>query len=405
MTVYKFEAFDVAGKLIKGTIEADTVRQARLRLRDRQLTPLTLDPLEGESANENNWRIFGKNRFSSAELSLITRQISTLLTAGLTVDQTLSAIIEQSEVDYTKEVMLSVRAEVMSGSTLSSALAKYPKIFPEIYRSIIYAGEESGKLANVTLRLAEYTESRHLLKNKVVLAFIYPTIVTIVAIMVISGLLIYVVPQVVSAFDQSKQTLPFLTRALIGLSDFLRVSWPYLVSLIIIIIFAAKKALKNEHIRFLWHKHLLNLPLAGSIVRGLNTARLASTLAMLVGSGVPIINAMKVAAQIIDNLPMRKALEDAIELVRDGTPLSSALKTSQLFPPILIHMIYSAESTGQLDKMLDSAANQQSRELENRIGILTELMEPLLILVMGGMVLIIVLAILLPIIEMNQLIH
>ena len=405
MAVFKFEALDATGKLNKGTIEGDTVRLARSRLRDMQLTPLKVDALEDDSAVGSTLHLFSKRRFSSAELSLVTRQISTLLTAGLTVDQALSAIVEQSDTDYTKEVMQDVRAEVMSGSTLSRALAKYPKIFPDIYRAIVYAGEESGELAKVTLRLAEYTESRNLLKQKVIMALVYPTIVTIVAISVISGLLIYVVPQVVSAFEQSKQTLPLLTRALIGLSDFLRVTWPYLLGLIAIAIFATKKALKNVQIRFQWHEKLLNLPLVGPLVRGLNTARLASTLAMLVGSGVPIINAMKASTQIIGNLPMRQAVEEAIELIRDGTPLSKALKTRQLFPPILIHLISSAEATGKLDQMLESAAAQQSREMENRIGILTALMEPVLILIMGVMVLTIVLAILLPIIEMNQLIH
>lgn len=404
MPVFKFEALDASGKLSKGTVEGDTVRLARSRLRDMQLAPLKVEALQEASELETSLGFFNRRRFSSAELSLVTRQISTLLTAGLTVDQALSAIVEQAENEYTKEVMQDVRAEVMSGSTLSRALAKYPNIFPDIYRAIVYAGEESGELAKVTLRLAEYTESRHVLKQKVVMAFIYPALVTIVALLVIGGLLVYVVPQVVSAFEQSKQTLPFLTRALIALSDLLRVTWPYLLGLLLLAIVLAKRALKNPQVQFKWHAQWLNWPLVGPLVRGLNTARLASTLAILVGSGVPIISALKAAAQIMSNLPMRHAVEEAIDQVRDGTPLSKALKTRQLFPPILIHLISSAEATGQLDQMLESAAAQQSREMENRIGMLTALMEPLLILVMGVMVLGIVLAILLPIIEMNQLI-
>lgn len=404
MAVFKFEALDASGKLNKGTVEGDSIRLARSRLRDMQLTPLKIDAIEDSVAKEASMSWLSRRTFSSSELSLVTRQISTLLTAGLTVDQALSAIVEQSENDYTKEVMQAVKSEVMSGSTLSGALAKYPHIFPDIYRAIVYAGEESGELAQVTLRLAEYTESRHVLKQKVVVAFIYPALVTIVALLVIGGLLVYVVPQIVSAFEQSKQTLPLLTRALIGLSDILSVTWPYLLGLIVIAVVLVKKALKNPDIQFQWHQHLLNWPLVGPLVRGLNTARLASTLAILVGSGVPIISAMKAAAKIISNLPMRHAVEEAIDQVRDGTPLSKALKTRQLFPPILIHLISSAEATGQLDTMLESAATQQSREMENRISMLTALMEPVLILIMGLMVLAIVLAILLPIIEMNQLI-
>ncbi|MBC7786452.1 MAG: type II secretion system inner membrane protein GspF [Methylophilaceae bacterium] len=404
MAVFKFEALDAAGKVSKGTVEGETIRLARSRLRDMQLTPLKVDALDEAIEASANSRFFEKKNFSSAELCLVTRQISTLLTAGLTVDQVLNAIVEQAEDEYTKEVMQGIRAEVMAGSTLSRALAKYPKIFPDIYRAIIFAGEESGELAKVTLRLAEYTESRNVLKQKVTMAFIYPALVTIVALLVVSGLLIYVVPQVVSTFEQSHQTLPMLTRALIALSDLLRVTWPYLLAVIVISIFAIRRALANQKTRFKWHEQLLKLPLLGGLVRGLNTARLASTLAILVGSGVPIISAMKAAAKIISNLPMRLAVDEAIDMVRDGTPLSRALKKGKLFPPILIHLISSAEATGRLDQMLESAAAQQTREMENRIGLLTALLEPVLILVMGAIVLAIVLAILLPIIEMNQLI-
>ena len=403
MAVFKFEALDTSGRVSKGSIEAETIRLARSRLRDMQLAPLNVVPMD-ENSPEGTSSLFEKKRLSSSELSLITRQISTLLTAGLTVDQVLNAIIEQSDNEYSQQVIQGIRAEVMAGSTLSQALTKYPKIFPDIYRAIVYAGEESGELAKVMQRLAEYTESRNVLKQKVIMAFIYPALVTVVALLVMSGLLIYVVPQVVSTFEQSKQVLPLLTRALIALSDFLRATWPYLLTLIVLCIFAVRKALQNEQIKFQWHERMLTLPLLGSLVRGLNTARLASTLAILVGSGVPIISALKAAAKIISNLPMRQALDEAIDLVRDGTPLSRALKKRNLFPPILIHLIASAEATGRLDDMLESAAVQQSRELENRIAVLTALLEPLLILLMGAMVLAIVLAILLPIIEMNQLI-
>lgn len=404
MAVFRFEALDTLGKVSKGSIEADTLRLARSRLRDMQLAPLTVEAIDESLETSQTSNLFEKKSFSSTELSLVTRQISTLLTAGLTVDQVLSAMIEQADTDYAQQVMQGLRAEVMAGSTFSKALAKYPKIFPDIYRAIVYAGEESGELGKVMLRLAEYTESRNILKQKVIMAFIYPALVTIVALLVMSGLLIYVVPQVVSTFEQSKQALPFLTRALIALSDFLRVAWPYLLALVVLAVFAARKALQNEQIKFQWHEQVLKLPLIGNLVRGLNTARLASTLAILVGSGVPIISALKAASKIISNLPMRQAVDEAIDQVRDGKPLSRALKTRNLFPPILIHLIASAEATGRLDELLESAAAQQSREMENRIAVLTALLEPVLILVMGAMVLAIVLAILLPIIEMNQLI-
>lgn len=404
MAVFKFEALDAEGRVTRGTVEGDTVRLARSRLRDMQLSPLMIEALDDASDSTKSQRLFTKRGFSSSELSLVTRQISTLLTAGLTVEQVLSAVIDQSENDYTREIMSSVRAEVLAGNTLSRALGKHPRIFPNIYRAIIHAGEASGELAKVTLRLADYTESRNALKQKIVMAFIYPALVSLIALLMISGLLIYVVPQVVSVFEQSKQTLPLLTRALIALSGFLQAGWPYLLLTAVLIAFGVRKALSLEHIRYQWHAYLLRLPLVGRMVRGLNTARLASTLAILVGSGVPLISAMQAAARIVTNLPMQQAISAAIELVRDGTPLSRALKTGGLFPPILIHLIASAEATGKLDQMLESAAQQQEREMENRISVITALLEPVLILVMGAIVLAIVLAILLPIIEMNQLI-
>lgn len=403
MVMFKFEALDPQGNINKGTIEGDTMRLARSRLRDMQLTPLKIETLADESLTGTT-SFFNRRRFSSAELCLVTRQISTLLSAGLTIHQVMGAIIEQSENEYTKEIIQGVRAEVMAGNTLSRAFAKYPHVFPDIYRSIVYAGEESGELSQVMLRLAEYTESRNVLKQKVIVAFIYPALVTVVALLVISGLLIYVVPQVVSAFEQSHQSLPWLTVALITLSDFLRASWLYLIALAGIAALSARQALTNPTIRFRWHEQMLRLPMIGVLIKGLNTARLASTLAILVGSGVPIINGLKAAAQIISNLPMKHSVEVAIDMVRNGSPLSKALKASNLFPPILIHLIASAEATGRLDQMLESAAAQQSREMENRIALLTALLEPLLILIMGAMVLAIVIAILLPIIEMNQLV-
>jgi len=405
MAVFKFEALDMEGKVSRGTVEGDTIRLARSRLRDMQLTPLKVEALGDEAAGLSRTRsLFERHGLSSAELSLVTHQISTLLTAGLTVNQALTAIIEQSENEYTKEILVSIRSEVLSGNTLSRALGKYPQAFPDIYRAIIHAGEESGELPKVTQRLAEYTESRNILKQKVLLAFIYPALVTTVALLVISGLLIYVVPQVVGVFEQSRQVLPLLTRMLIAISDFLRMTWPYLLVVFVLSVWGVRKALEQDALKYRWHEQQLKLPLIGPLVRGLNTARLASTLAILVGSGVPIISAMQAAARIVGNLPMRNAIDEAIALVRDGTPLSRALKTRNLFPPILIHLIASAEATGKLDQMLESAAMQQQREVENRVSIMTGLLEPVLILVMGVVVLAIVLAILLPIIEMNQLI-
>ncbi len=405
MAVYKFEALDAAGSVSKGLVEADSQRAARSRLRDLKLLPLQVDAVdEPAAARRSNWLERRRKRLTGAQLSLITRQLSTLLAAGLTVSQALGAVIDQIEQEPSREIVASVRAEVLAGSSLSQALGKHPGVFPEIYQAVVNAGEESGELAHIMDGLANYIESRQALQQKVVLALVYPAVVTLVALLVVSGLLIYVVPQMVAVFEHSRQTLPLLTRLLIALSGFLKAAWPYLLVLLGAAAWLAKIALARDAIRLRWHRQILGLPVLGKLVRSLNTARIASTLAILVGSGVPIIRAMQAAARVTANLPMRQAIDNAISMIRDGSGLSRALAASNLFPPILIHLIASAESTGKLDAMLDKAAVQQEREVENRLSLLTGLMEPALILVMGGIVLAIVLAVLMPIIEMNQLI-
>lgn len=405
MAAFRFEAVDGFGKVTRGVVEADTVRLARGKLRDMQLTPLNVDALQDDQATAANGGVSLSGSISSYELGLLTRQFSTLLIAGLNIEQSLAAIAEQMEKPLIREVLLGVRAGVVAGSPLSVAMAAYPTIFPDIYRALIHAGEESGELSKVLERLATYTESRHAMKQKVVAALIYPALVTLTAVLVVGSLLIYVVPQVVGVFQQSKQTLPMLTQIMIFISDFLRATWLYLIALIAAAIWLFKQSLKNEAARYRWHQFLLSIPVLGKLLRSLNTARLASTLAILVGSGVPLMLSLKAAAKIVSLLPMQAAIKEAINVVHDGGALSRALRDSGQFPPILIHLIANAEATGQLGKMLESAAIQQENEVNNKLTILTGVLEPLLILAMGGMVLLIVLAVMLPIIEINQLVH
>lgn len=404
MAAFRFEAVDATGKVTRGAVEADTVRLARSRLRDMQLTPLNVEALQ-ESQHKDKAGVTVRGSISSYELGMVTRQFSTLLNAGLNIEQSLAAIAEQMETPFVREVLLGVRAGVIAGSALSVAMASYPTVFPEIYQALIHAGEESGELAKVLERLATYTESRHAMKQKVIAAFIYPALVTLTAILVVGSLLIYVVPQVVGVFQQSKQALPLLTQIMIFISDFLRNTWMYLIALLIAGIWVFRQSLKSEAARYRWHQALLKIPVFGKLLRSLNTARMASTLSILVGSGVPLILSLNAAARIVSLLPMQEAIRDAIGAVRDGGALSRALRESNQFPPILIHLIANAEATGQLGKMLDSAAIQQENEVNNKITILTGILEPLLILAMGGMVLLIVLAVMLPIIEINQLVH
>ena len=405
MAAFRYEAYDAAGRLHKGVLEADTSRQLRARLRDQGLLVAEVATVSEETIARSSNRWHWRRGLSGAQLSLVTRQFATLLSAGLPVEQTLNALVEQADTDYQRQVLAGVRGEVLAGHTLARSLHKYPRVFHELYVTLVAAGEQSGRLGEVMERLADYTESHQALRQKVGLAFVYPAIVTLVATAVVLGLLTYVVPQVVNVFQNTNQALPLLTRALIGLSDFLRASWWLWLALIVAVVWAARRALRLPGPRLRFHRWLLRLPLVGTMVRGVNSAQLASTLGILVGSGVPLLAALQAGAGVVNNLPMRQAVEEAARRVREGGSLSRALATAKLFPPMLIHMIASGEASGRLVQMLERAAEQQGREMENRVMGLTSLLEPLLIVVMGVVVLVIVLAILLPIFEMNQLVR
>ena len=407
MAAFSYQALDGTGKLLRGVTEADTVRQARSMLRETGLTVIAIGVVSQDAlqnARDGGWQ-WRRGRLSVAQLSLITRQLATLLAASLTLERALSALIEQSENETVRKVLAGVRAEVLGGNTFAKALGHYASIFPELYRSLVTAGEASGELGSVMLRLADYTESRQALRQKVVLAFVYPAIVTLVALLVVGGLLVYVVPQVIGVFEQSHQTLPLLTRSMIWVSSTLQQTWGYLLLLAAAFGVAIHLVLRRPRLRYQAHLRLLKLPVAGRLVRGVNTARMASTLAILSGSGVPLMSALHAAAGVVNNLPMRAALDEAAKKVREGMSLSRALAVSGYFPPMLVHLISSGEASGQLDVMLERAAEQQEQEVGNYTAILTSLLEPVLILTMGGVVLMIVLAILMPIIDMNQMVH
>lgn len=404
MPIFQFEAYDLLGKLTRGSVEADSERDARNQLRQQQMTPLKVVLLDNEAQISSSWQMFG-HRLSHAELTMLTFQMATLLQAGLNIVQTLSAMLEQCEDKTTAAVLSAMRADVQAGQSLSAAMSRFARSFPEIYRAIVQAGEASGQLSRVMQGLALYTESRQTLAQNIQSATVYPILVALVAISVISGLLIYVVPQVAEVFQQSHQTLPLLTRLLIGLSQSLQLTWPYLFALLLLCTGLGWYGLQQPHIRFRWHLTLLKLPLFGALIRSFNTARFAHALGIMLGSGVPIIQALTAASRTLANLPMRQALEQATTLVHDGMPLSQALKLQQIFPPILYHLIANAEATGQLDQMLQRTAEQQSKMVEHQVTTMTNLLEPAMILLMGLVVLLIVLAILLPMLEMQQLIR
>jgi len=401
MEAFQYQALDATGRTVSGVVQADTARQARMQLRAQGLLPSKIGQINARERAQQTWA----RGISAAELSMVTRQLATLLASGLTMEQALNALIEAATEPITREVLTGVKTEVTAGSSLAGALGSYQKSFPDFYRALVHGGEESGALPTVLQHLADYLDARQALKQKTGLALLYPILVTIVALAIVTGLLVYVVPQVVQVFQQSRQTLPLLTRALIAVSDFLRGAWPYLVVIIVGGIAAARLALRRDAAKRSWHAMLLRMPLLAPLIRGVNTSRFASTLAILVGGGVPLLSALASAARVMTNVVLREAVERAIERVREGASLARALGETRAFPPLLIHLVASGEVSGKLEQMLGRAAHLETQALERRLAVFLTLLEPVMILVMGGVVLMIVLAILLPIIEINQLVH
>jgi len=401
MEAFQYEALDAAGRTVSGVVQADTPRQARTQLRAQGLLPSALDKVQSRERARQPWA----RGLSAAELSLLTRQMATLLDSGLTMEQALAALIEEAEAPLTRDVLTGVKAEVMAGASLATALGSYARSFPEFYRALVHGGEESGALPTVLAHLADYLDARQALLQKTSLALLYPVLVGVVALAIVTGLLVYVVPQVVQVFQQSRQSLPLLTRALIGLSDFLRVAWPYLVAAGAGGAFAVRMVLRRDAPRRRLHALLLRLPWLGPLIRGVDTSRFASTLAILVGGGVPLLAALDSGARVMSNMVMREAIERAIERVREGASLARALGETRVFPPLLVHLVASGEVSGKLEQMLERAARLETQALERRLAVFLTLLEPVMILAMGAAVLLIVLAILLPIIEINQLVR
>lgn len=401
MEAFQYKALDATGRMVSGVMQADTPRQARSQLRAQGLMPAEVDPVHARERARQLWA----RGISAAELSLVTRQLATLLDSGLTLEQSLNALIEEAAEPLTREVLIGVKSEVTAGLSLAKALGAYEKSFPDFYQALVHGGEESGALPTVLQHLADYLDARQSLKQKTSLALLYPILVTTVAIMIVTGLLVYVVPQVVQVFQQSRQTLPLLTRGLIALSDFLRENGITLLLLLGTGLAAASVALRRDATRRSWHGLLLRLPGLGPLIRGTDTSRFASTLAILVGGGVPLLSALASGAQVMSNMVLRDAVEQAIERIREGAGLARALGETRAFPPLLIHLIASGEVSGKLEQMLQRAAHLETQGLERRLTVFLTLLEPVMILVMGGIVLLIVLAILLPIIEINQLVH
>lgn len=407
MPAFSYVALDADGRTRRGVVEAEAPRQARAGLRSAGLVPIEVTALDSEAAAPGTRRLFGpaRVRLSSAELTLLTRRFAMLLEAGLTIEQCLDALIEQAPGESTKRILAAVRAEVLSGQPLAASFERYPSSFPEIYRALVRAGEHSGELAAVMSSLADYLERRQATRQSAGLALLYPAIVAAVALAIVLGLLTYVVPQVVEVYAQSRQSLPLLTRMLLWASAALQGKLVFFAGFLVVLAAGLRMAYRREAFRKSWHARLLKLPLLGPLVLGIDTARLASSLGILAGGGVPLLHALAAGARVVNNLALREAVEQAQQRVREGTSLHRALGAARVFPPIFIHLVASGEASGRLAHMLTQAGRQQEVENDARIRLLTGILEPALILAMGVLVLLIVLAILLPIIEMNQLVR
>lgn len=403
MAAFEYAALDENGRERKGVLEGDAPRQVRQQLREKGWTPLEVHAVRAREGRRSH-RPGMVRRLSAADLALVTRQLATLVRSGIPVEEALRVSAQQSGRARLEALLTAVRARILEGHALADALGEFPQVFSDMYRATVAAGEQSGHLDVVLERLADYAESQQQIGQKVMLALIYPVILTLVALLAVMFLTAYVVPQVVEVFQGMGQELPALTVAVIWVSDVLRATWWLLLGAAVAAVLVLRYMLRAHAFRRRAHQFLLRLPLVGRLVRGVNTARFARTFSTLLASGVPVLEAMNIAAQVMSNIPMREAVEQGARRVREGASLQAALETGGHFPAMMLHLVASGEASGRLEEMLVRSAETQERELETLRSALLGVFEPVLILVMGALVLVIILAILMPILDLNRLI-
>ena len=403
MAAWEFVALDAGGREQRGVLEADSVRQIRQQLRDRGWAPLSVDTASGRSRSQT--RIRGWRRgLSALDLAMVTRHLATLIGAGLPIEEALGAAAEQAGRPRLKSMLMAVRARVLEGHSLAAALAEYPVAFDDLYRSTVAAGEHSGHLEQVLENLADFTERRQESGQNVQMALMYPLVLVTISLLIVGGLLAWVVPEIVSVYDDTSQDLPWLTVGLIALSGFLA-DWGLVLLLAVVgVVIGVRRWLRRPGPRLRFHGLLLRLPLVRSLSRGSNASQFANTLAILTSSGVPLVDAMGIAGRVVPNRVLRERITAATRQVAEGESLRTALDTVRDFPPLMLHMVASGEASGNLDAMLARVAGHLERDLQRTVTVMLELLKPLMLLVMGGLVLLIVLAILLPILNLNQLV-
>ncbi|MGQ4276523.1 type II secretion system inner membrane protein GspF [Pseudidiomarina sp. E22-M8] len=410
MGAFSYHALDANGRKKTGVLEADTERQVRQLLRDQGLLPVNVEVAEQTSsaatATEGGfsgwWARRKIRKISSSDLALITRQLATLVAAAMPIEQALVAVAEQTDKPRLQKLVMAVRSRVVEGYSLAVAMADYPHIFDKLFTAMVAAGERSGHLDEVLNRLADYTEQRNQLKGQLTQALVYPAVLTFVAISVIIFLLVSVVPQIVEQFGNIGQDLPFITRALLAVSEFLQFFGPFILVAALVVLIVGGQMLRDNKRRDKFHAWQLKLPVIGGVIKGVNTARFARTLSILTASAVPLLEGLQITGRVLGNRAMQIAVNEVADRVREGSSLRAALAQTKLFPPMMLHMIAAGEKSGQLEQMLGRAADNQDRDFENTMNVALKIFEPALIIVMAAVVLVIVMAIIQPILQLNQ---
>ena len=406
MATFEYIAFDAKSKRVKGVIEGDSNRQVRQQLRDKGFIPIEVHASKKESAGPSSlgFSLIRTRRINSQDRVLITRQLSTLIASGLPLEEALQAVAQQSEKQYLATLLMSIRSKVLEGHSLASSLGDYPNSFSQMYQSTIASGEQSGFLDKVLENLADYSERQYEARRNVEMALVYPVILTGLAFLLVGLLMVYVVPDMVGMLTDMDRELPLSTKVLIALSETIRDFWWLVLSMLGLTGLIIKQLLNQPNIRLAWDRQKLNLPFLTRISRNSNSARYANTLSILTSSGIPLVEAMRIASEVISNVWLKRKLIDATQRVSEGSSLRAALESAKHFPPMLLHMVASGEKSGQLDTMLDKVSKYQQAEVERTVTTLVRLFEPLMLIIMGGIVMFIVMAVLVPIMNMNQLI-
>ena len=406
MAAFAYKAIAANGRNKSGVLEGDNARQIRQQLREKGMVPLEVEQVAEKSAKQtpSGFQLF-RPRISASDLSLLTRQLATLVESALPIEEALLAVAEQSEKPRHKNMMMAVRSRVVEGYTLADALSEFPSVFDDLYRAMVAAGEKSGHLDTVLNRLADYTERRQQTRSQVIQALIYPAIMMFFALMIVVVLLTVVVPKIVGQFDHMGQDLPTITTVLIAISEWMQNYGLYLLIAVMVLIVVFQRLIQQPAIRLRYHRALLKVPMIGKISRGLNTARFARTLSILTASAVPLLESMRISTDVLQNLYIKERIAEAAVHVKEGSSLRAALDNTRIFPPMMMHMIASGERSGELQQMLGRAADNQDREFESLISVSLKVFEPLLIVTMAGVVLFIVMAIIQPILALNNMVN